>query len=72
MTEKAKPTVDVTNLPLLLRTSEVCKLTGLTDEYLHKLEGSGVVSSFQKTAGSYKFWRRDEILTLLGFTPITK
>lgn len=70
--ENQKPTVDVTNLPLMLRTSEVCKLTGLTDEYLHKLENAGVVESFQKCQGAHKFWRRDQILTLLGFQPITK
>jgi hypothetical protein len=68
---KTKPTIDVTNIPLMLSTSKVCKLTGLTDEYLHKLHGAGVVTPFQKAKAGYKFWRRDEVLEALGFTPVT-
>jgi len=65
-------TIDVTNIPLMLSTSRVCQLTGLTDEYLCKLEESGLVTSFQKRKRAHKYWRRDEVLTLLGFVPITK
>lgn len=68
---KPKPTIDVTDIPLLLSTGKVCKLTGLTDEYLHKLQDAGVVTPFQKAKAGYKFWRRDEVLEALGFTPVT-
>lgn len=66
-----KQKINVDGYPLLLGTSKACELTGLTAEYLRKLERAGLLTPFQKSKAGYKFWRRDELLTVLGFEPTT-
>ena len=60
---------DVTNLPLMLITSEVVRITGWSKSYLFNLERDRWISSRQNRLNGSKYWRTDEVMRLCGYNP---
>ena len=66
-----KPTIDITDVKHMLTTRDACKLTGLNPAYLRKLHKAGLLTPFKGSKRGYGYWRRDELIEALGFTPVT-
>jgi len=69
---KTQLEVNVNGFPLLLTTTNLCELTGLSRIQLRKFVDAGLLEPVQLSAHKHKFWRRDEALIALGFSPVCK
>lgn len=63
---------DVTELPLMLPTSEVVRITGWSKNYLFNMERDKWISSRQNRLAGTKYWRTDEVMRLCGYNPIRR